>query len=324
MDYNYDKEEKRVGYGSNFNNIYIDRKTNTIKKVCFNDYGMKKITYEKKFYDFLLNHKTDFPVPKIHCFLENGYIMDYLYDYTPLYKIFTLCNKDKQYEIMIKITDYLKKLHDSNKIYVTKDEYYKHLNIEINMKLLQRYEVIMPFVQKYDYIKKVNNIEIIPFHKLVDLIQKEIYQIVVVNENINDKNEYSFVPIHGDCQFNNILYNEQNQNLCFIDPRGYYGDSEIFGIPEYDYAKIIFALTGYDEFDNRDVDQLIINEDNISISIDNVLDTTASSLSISSNKLGYLLMLSIWLGNSHCFINNENKAVYSYFIGLYLGSKFFT
>jgi len=318
MNCNYGEEEKRVGYGSNFNNIYIDHKTNTIKKVCFNDYGMKKITYEKKFYEFLLNHKIDFPVPKIHCFLENGYIIDYLYDYNPLYKIFTTCDKEKQNEIMMKIDEYLKNLHDSNKIFVSKDEYYKHLNIEINMKLLQRYEVIKSLVQKYDYIKTVNNIEIIPFHKLVDLIQKEIYQFV------NNKNEYFFVPIHGDCQFNNILYNESTRQMCFIDPRGYYGESEIFGIPEYDYAKIMFALTGYDEFDNRQVDQLIINGDNISISIDNVLDTMACSWSISSNKMGFLLMLSIWLGNSHCFINNENKAVYSYFIGLYLGSKFFT
>lgn len=319
MDYNYDKEEKRVGYGSNFNNIYIDRKTNTIKKVFFNDYGMKKIRYEKKFYEFLINHTIDFPIPKIHFFLENGYIMDYLYDYTPLYKIFTTCGEEKQGEIMIKITDYLKNLHNSNKILVTKDEYYKHLDIEINMKLLQRYEVIKSLVQKYDYIKTVNNIKIINFHTLVDLIQKEIYKIV------NDKNEYSFVPLHGDCQFNNILYNEQTKHLCFIDPRGYYGESEIFGIPEYDYAKVIFALSGYDEFDNRQVDQLIINGDNISITINNLLDThVVSSSSFDLNKLGYLLMLSIWLGNSHCFINNENKAVYSYFIGLYLGSKYFT
>lgn len=318
MDYNYDKEEKRVGYGSNFNNIYIDLKSNTIKKVCFNDYGMKKIIHEKKFYDFLLNHKIHFPVPKIHYFLENGYIMDYLYNYSPLYKIFSKYNQEKQNEIMVQITQYLKNLHDSKKLFVTKDEYYKHLNIEINVKLLQRYEVIKQIIQNYDYIKKVNNIEIIPFHKLVDLIQKEIYQI------IDNKNEYSFVPIHGDCQFNNILYNIQEDDLCFIDPRGYYGEQEIFGIPEYDYAKVIFALSGYDEFDNRSVEKLIINDDNISIQIDNLLDTMASSWSISSNKLGYLLMLSIWLGNSHCFINNENKAVYSYFIGLYLGSKFFT
>uniref|UniRef100_A0A6C0BXI7 Aminoglycoside phosphotransferase domain-containing protein n=1 Tax=viral metagenome TaxID=1070528 RepID=A0A6C0BXI7_9ZZZZ len=319
MDYNYNQEEKRVGYGSNFNNIYIDHKTNTIKKVCFNDYGMKKITYEKKFYEFLINHTIDFPVPKIHCFLENGYIMDYLYDYKPLYKIFTTCDKEKQNEIIIKITQYLKNLHDSNKILITKDEYYKHLNIEINIKLLQRYEVIKSLLQNYDYIKKVNNVEIIPFHTLVDLIQKEIYKIV------NNANEYSFVPLHGDCQFNNILYNEGTQQLCFIDPRGYYGEKEIFGIREYDYAKIIFALSGYDEFDNRHVDKLNINGDNISIQTDDLLDTHAiSHASISSNKLGYLLMLSIWLGNSHCFINNENKAVYSYFIGLYLGSKYFT
>jgi hypothetical protein len=30
----------------------------------------------------------------------------------------------------------------------------------------------------------------------------------------------------------------------------------------------------------------------------------------------------IWLGNAHCFINQPNKAVYSYFYGLYLAKLY--
>jgi fructosamine-3-kinase len=172
--------------------------------------------------------------------------------------------------------------------------------------------MIEPIIEKYKYIKKVNNVEIISFHKLINMIQTQIYIL------INNKNDYFFVPIHGDCQFNNILYNNDKNEIYFIDPRGYYGDSKIYGIPEYDYAKVLFALSGYDEFDNRQIDNLIINDDNIEIFID-MIDKNI----LKNNPFEVLLMLSIWLGNSHSFIKNENKAIYSYFISIYLGSLYF-
>ena len=178
---------------------------------------------------------------------------------------------------------------------------------------MERYEIICPLVNKYTYINKINNIKFIPFYDLIKLINNEIYKIV------NSMDEYYFVPIHGDCQFNNILYNVDTDDIIFIDPRGYFGKSEIFGILEYDTAKINFALTGYDEFDNRIIDNLDITDDNINIII-NILDNNI----ILEKNICNLLMLSIWLSNSHCFINNEKKTMYSYYIARYLGTLYFT
>lgn len=333
MDYNY-IEIKRIGYGSNFNNIFVDLSNNIIKKQCFNSYGLNKIQKEIKFYKFLINNKIDFPFPTMFNFSSNSYEMEYLKNYEPLYKIIQNIEINEKNKIMVYIYDNLSKLHEFVNIKVTKDEYLKHLNIEIEDKLLERYKTIDFIIQEYSYIKYVNNIKIIPFYELVKLIKSEIYKIV------NLKSEYCFVPIHGDCQFNNVLYDIVNQSVKFIDPRGYYGDSELYGIPEYDYAKVLFAITGYDEFDNRVIDKLDIINDNIVISInildlhtnttqenmsdcDNLSYTLENNIFQKENKMHILLMLSIWLGNSHCFIKNKNKLLYSYFIGMYLSSLYF-
>lgn len=307
-------EIKRIGYGSNFNRISVDKSKNIIRKECINDYGMKKIKFEKIYYNFLISNKINFPYPKIHSFFENGYEMEYLNDYVPLYQIYNKLTHEKQQKILTKIDINLNILHNFEKKTVTKDEYYKNLNIEIEEKIIERYQFIKPIVEKYDFINSVNQVKIIPFFELIKLIKNEIYRLV------ENKKEYYYVPLHGDCQFNNILYNHSSEEIFFIDPRGYYGVSELYGIPEYDDAKIYFALSGYDEFDNRDISELQIHSNDIEIKLENSLNIHK----LEKDNLSILLMLNIWLGNAHCFIKNENKAVYSYFIGLYLGSLYFS
>jgi thiamine kinase-like enzyme len=236
--------------------------------------------------------------------------MDYLYNYVSLYKII---NNENFQRYMIKIKSKLDILHSFHKKYISKEEYYNNLNIEIEKKIIERYDKIKNIVNKYNHITVVNGIEIIQFDKLLYLINNSIYEL------INKKTDFFFVPIHGDCQFNNILYNELIDDIVFIDPRGYYGNSIIYGIPEYDDAKLLFALSGYDEFDNRFINELNIKGNEIYIDF-NIIDKDI----INKKDLTTLLMLSIWLGNSHSFKNNEYKTIYSYFIALYFGTLYFS
>lgn len=61
----------------------------------------------------------------------------------------------------------------------------------------------------------------------------------------------SFTPIHGDCTFSNMLLNESGK-VVFIDPRGYFGKSLLYGDPAYDYAKVYYSLAGnYDNFNKK-------------------------------------------------------------------------
>lgn len=57
-----------------------------------------------------------------------------------------------------------------------------------------------------------------------------------------------YTPFHGDCQLTNTLVNEEGR-VFFIDPRGYFGKSKVFGDPRYDWAKVFYAVYGnFDQF----------------------------------------------------------------------------
>jgi hypothetical protein len=56
-----------------------------------------------------------------------------------------------------------------------------------------------------------------------------------------------FCFIHGDPTFSNMLVSDDR--VVFIDPRGYFGTTRLFGDPAYDWAKLLYSiLTNYDQF----------------------------------------------------------------------------
>ncbi len=60
-----------------------------------------------------------------------------------------------------------------------------------------------------------------------------------------------FRLIHGDCTFSNMMLRDGRYPV-FIDPRGYFGNVELFGDPAYDWAKLYYSIKGnYDKFNLR-------------------------------------------------------------------------
>ncbi|MEA4924878.1 MAG: NTP transferase domain-containing protein [Syntrophomonadaceae bacterium] len=57
-----------------------------------------------------------------------------------------------------------------------------------------------------------------------------------------------FKLIHGDCTFSNTMLRDGTEPVL-IDPRGYFGFTEFFGDPAYDWAKLYYSIVGnYDQF----------------------------------------------------------------------------
>jgi GTP:adenosylcobinamide-phosphate guanylyltransferase/aminoglycoside phosphotransferase len=76
----------------------------------------------------------------------------------------------------------------------------------------------------------------------------------------------AFAFIHGDCTFSNIMIRKDGRPI-FIDPRGYFGFTELFGDPNYDWAKLYYSLVGnYDRFNLKDF-RLTIREDDVLLRI---------------------------------------------------------
>lgn len=72
--------------------------------------------------------------------------------------------------------------------------------------------------------------------------------------------------IHGDCTFSNLMLREGGTPVL-IDPRGYFGFTELYGDVRYDWAKLYYSIVGdYDRFNLKDF-RLKIEENEISLQI---------------------------------------------------------
>lgn len=133
----------------------------------------------------------------------------------------------------------------------------------------------------------------------------------------------SFCPIHGDPTFSNILVINNNE-IKFIDPRGYFGNSKIFGDPRYDFAKLYYSAVGnYDQFNEQNF-QFKFSGEEITIKIassgfENALKTM-ENYSMNTRDIEILHSL-IWLSLSGYFINDVDSMIASYFHGLELMSE---
>jgi len=313
------KSLQRVGYGSNFNEIVI--RGEAIVKRSINPYGDEKITNEIAFYEYILKNKLRVNVPNIYHLdkMNHTIVMLYMKDYIALYMIyFDLPDKDK-FIILRNIYKNLVIMH-SEQIRVHRDVYWNDLHKETIDKVESRLSSIQHLIKKNEHILTVNGE---PLKKIKDILTKINTQI---KKHVREQTEYVYSFIHGDCQFNNILCSIDDADrtrIVFIDPRGYYGDTKLYGIPEYDYAKILFALSGYDLFDNAVVDDLRVDGNNVVISDfiqHNFYDVFESVSPLPD--IVTTLFVCIWLGNAHMFINNEAKCMTSYFIAMYYASTY--
>jgi len=307
----------RSGYGSAFNNLYISE--TTITKTAKNEYGLSKIKKEIAWYRFCEETKIDYPRPEINRFMENGYTMKYYSEYVPLYRRFSLFTDAEKFKMLDTIYTHLKVMHDTTEKEIDKETFMRNVKQECYDKIINRFKEIEEMVKRYSYITHVNGMPILDFHTLAKNISASILNYY------DGAKSYSVSCIHGDCQFNNILVSPNSSDIIFIDPRGYFGESAIFGPADYDKAKVQFALSGYDIFDNMDITILNVENNNLTIPDLFQVQEPLKRESIRESIRGSIItdwVLSIWLGNAHSFKSNEAKAMFSYFYALYLGTLY--
>ncbi len=138
-------------------------------------------------------------------------------------------------KILEKLVDTLKELHEADNSdgdsFSMKEAYFRK-----TMKRLQKVENLVPF-GKEPYItingRKCRNVF---FHK--DSLEKALEKLTC--------DKFSF--IHGDCTFSNLMIRDNGEPVL-IDPRGYFGFTELYGDARYDWAKLYYSLIGnYDRF----------------------------------------------------------------------------
>ena len=79
-----------------------------------------------------------------------------------------------------------------------------------------------------------------------------------------------FNIIHGDNTFSNTIADE-NSKIWFIDPRGVFGSTPIYGDRRYDYAKLYYSAYGnYDSINSKDY-RIKLDKRNVDLKINQMV-----------------------------------------------------
>jgi hypothetical protein len=299
---------------TNRQNMFITRYFNKIVdfnerllKISTCEHGNKIINDELLFYKYcFLNNYT--AIPQIYSFNNASFEMQKLNGDT-VYNIFLTKSFDLQCTIIKDVIQALENLHSSRKIFVNKNIIQTDIFIEFFDKVRLRVNNVKPLLNEFCYIKTVNDVIIVDS---ADVIIEKVFK--KIQSYFQTKQEYTL--LHGDPHMSNMIL--ENNNITFIDPRGYFGTTKLFGLPEYDIGKILYSLSGFDIFNNDEKFCFFISDTNIHIPINNVMDNFISLFSNYDKELLLNMVILHWFGLTDYSKNNIHKCVSAYYYGLYL------
>ncbi len=315
-------KKKRINC-RHFNELIIDKEKKTVFKRGLDEQGKKVIKNEIEWYKYLKHHKSnnDFnlPIANIKFLQKEFYVLEYLDNYKTLYEYLEEENKENNIEknekIIEKVITNIKFLHSIENKKVDKIQFMWDFMYETETKIKERLKDIEPIINSIDKIEYVNQKKINSFEFVFEKVKKIIFDHL---DTFQDNCIYNI--IHGDLNFSNIMIHNTNNDIKFIDPRGVFGKTIIFGSKDYDYAKILYAISGYDYFQQTfNFQPTEYNRYNKSIDfIIPKINLSKEFLNKYFKKIHYALLIIIWLGLSQYTKNNYWKCICSYYHALSL------
>lgn len=218
-----------------FNKLEINN--DKLKKSAIVESYYPIIEKEYNWYNFGNKYIDNFKkiTPEVFGYDNHSFEMEYLQDYIPLHKVL------KNQNLTIK---------DVEKIYKNINNAIKELetyHVPYSKKVFEsdlKKEVIDKVIDRCDKIKYM----LITYDKdyMISLLNSAYDYLLKLEKN----NEVEYYFGHGDLNGSNILVNPNNFDIKFIDPRGYFGYTSTYIWKDYEYAKLLYCLYGYDDFNN--------------------------------------------------------------------------
>ena len=209
--------------------------------------------------------------------------------------------------ILQKLTDSLKALHSLAAMpadtFSMKEAYYSK-----TIERLQKIRYLVPFADR----------------KTITVNGKEcpnIYYYKRDFERLLDSLPCSkFTFIHGDCTFSNLMMKNDTDPI-FIDPRGYFGYTQLYGDPNYDWAKLYYSVIGnYDRFNLKDF-RLTIDDGSVKLKITSnqweELEPDFFALSNTDPQVIRLIHAVIWLSLTTYVWQDYDSVCGAFYNGIY-------
>jgi len=127
--------------------------------------------------------------------------------------------------------------------------------------------------------------------------------------------------IHGDITFSNIIV-DKDLTPYFIDPRGYFGSTKIYGDPQYEWAKLFYSVSGNYDAINRKMTDVSISDDEIILSCtsngyEKLDDIVIQESGMSRDTMQKIHSL-IWLSLTGYVKEDIDSFMYAFYYGIYL------
>ncbi|WP_026834808.1 sugar phosphate nucleotidyltransferase [Eubacterium xylanophilum] len=219
-----------------FNRITVDG--DVLTKEALDEQGRKLAVRECAWYDKVKNLGIE-GIPKIY--ETNPLKMENIkgkniYD----------CNlgTDDKRKILESLVGTLKDLHGRDTIladpFSMHEAYYNK-----TMQRLSKIQNLVPYAMEKSI--KIND----------RLCRNIFYHTDELERKLNQIKTKVFTLIHGDCTFSNLMIRDSGEPVL-IDPRGYFGFTELYGDERYDWAKLYYSVVGnYDKFNLKQFDLVI-------------------------------------------------------------------
>ena len=222
---------------------------NLVIKEGIDAQGKALAVRERRWYEKLAEKEFS-SIPKIYAL--NPLTMEKV-DGKNIYEYTDISFAEKK-EILGCIIRCLKQIHALESAPANRDSYLEAY-IGKTYKRLEKVRSLVPFAS--DEAVMINGRRCRNVFFVRELLEEKIMQYM----------PQTFQLLHGDCTFSNTLL-KHNKTPVLIDPRGYFGSTELYGDPAYDWVKLYYSIVGnYDQF-NRKRFELDIRPDEVLLQIE--------------------------------------------------------
>jgi hypothetical protein len=242
----------------------------------------------------------------------------------PVWEQWSKLDDDGRAMVLSRIFEQLDTLH-CHKREVGTVQVQTDIRVEAYDKLIARYDEIKPMIDAFGPVQWVN------CHKL-ECLDPKVTIKRLYGELAKQYSTSLHSLIHGDLQMSNTMIDPDTLEVTLIDPRGYFGKSTTYGCADYDIAKLLYSLSGYDLFNYSKDFHLIHNglgsvgdgSQQWFIQFDIPTPNTGGCQPIFEQRftrVHQLWLAVIWIGLAQYIKNDPVKSVAAHYHGLAMAER---
>jgi hypothetical protein len=297
-----------------FNSVEIHG--DLVLKRALNTQGEQLIKKEIAWYEELDRRRTLVRRPKVWVSMDRDSFVMSKVKGVPVWQHWGTLDAENRRLVLRRLFDQADRLHSIKEEFTT-EIVQRDVKIEAHEKLLNRYREIAGVIDAFGPVQNVNGLylRMSPLEIINGLYEKLAKHYQGVN---------TMSMIHGDLQMSNSMIDPDTLEITLIDPRGYFGQTKTYGVPEYDIAKLAYALSGYDLFNYSREFHLDHNGVHgaswgMKFKIPKPDLGGCALLMERFTEVHYLWLAVIWIGLAQYIKNDPVKSVAAHYHGLSIG-----